>query len=109
MNPRRLDWCEKGMCFLLQDSCHRVKTKVPKCSGTWLGSRLTTQVGCQHKKRRWGSAPSPSMRQRLTRHFVPAPTFFSLTECKGTRAAAYQLWYFLSIRPGASQPECQSA
>src|SRR2546423_14991413 len=27
-----------------------VKTMVPKCSGTWLGSRLTTQVGCQQRK-----------------------------------------------------------
>ena len=39
-----------------------VNTNVPKFSGTWLGSRLVTQVGCQHMKRRRASGPSPSIR-----------------------------------------------
>ena len=32
------------------ESAPPVKTSVPKFSGTWFGSRLTTQVGCQQRK-----------------------------------------------------------
>src|ERR1700704_4038828 len=96
------------MCFL-RDAFYLLKIKVPKFSGTWLGSRLTTQVGCQHMKWRCGSSPSPSMRYKLARHFVPAFTGCSLTDFKGTRAAAYQIWFASSIRPRRCHPEFQSA
>src|SRR6267142_3335317 len=96
------------MCFL-RDAFYLVKIKVPKCSGTWLGSRLTTQVGCQHMKWRCGSSPRPSMRYKLARHFVPGLTACSLTDLSGTRAAAYQMWFSLSIRPCRCQPESQLA
>src|SRR6266850_2863563 len=96
------------MCFL-RDAFYLVKIKVPKFSGTWLGSRFTTQVGCQHMKWRCGSSPRPSMRYKLTRHFVPALTACSLTDFNGTRAAAYQTCVFSSMRPRRCQPEFHSA
>src|SRR2546425_4773492 len=86
-----------------------VQTCALPISGTWLGSRLTTQVGCQHMKWRTGSAPSPSMRYRLARHLVPGFTGFSLIDLSGTRAAAYQTWFFSSMRPCLCQPEFQLA
>src|SRR3954467_11139073 len=78
---------------------------VPKFSGTWLGSRLVTQVGCQHINRRCESGPSPSIRYRFARQRVPAATVFSVTDFNGIRQAAYQTFVFSSIRAVVFHPE----
>src|SRR5262252_3906225 len=107
MKLRRLDPRVRDMFPPL--SPYFVKTSVPKCSGTWFGSRLTTHVGCQHMKCRCGSSPSPSMRYKFTRHLEPALIASALTDFSGTRAAAYQMCFPSSIRPSLCQPESHFA
>ena len=48
------------------------------------------------------------MRYRFTRQRVPAFTAASLTAFSGTRAAAYQMCAFSSMRAAVFQPERQS-